>query len=216
MTTHSIRTLTLEDLARVAEIHMAAFPRSALGSLGGEAVRRYYEWQLVGPHDTVALGAFGEEGLVGYGFAGVFRGAMSGFLHRNRVFLAGRLLLHPGAVADPVFRARLRVSLASLVRSRRVSSAPPAEGPSLAASFGILAIATSPSRQGRGVGALLMGALERAAVDRGFDRMHLSVNPDNAGAVRFYERLGWDRRGVGKEWKGLMTKSPSRGAAAAP
>jgi ribosomal protein S18 acetylase RimI-like enzyme len=204
----SVRDLSAADLTRVAEIHGAAFPRSALSALGGEAVRRYYEWQLSGPHDAVAVGAFDGNELAGYGFAGVFRGAMSGFLRRNRAFLAGRLLLHPGAVADPIFRARMRAGLASLVRSRGVPN--PAAESGRVASFGILAVATSPGCQGRGVGVAIMSSLEAAAIDRGFDRMHLSVNPDNIRAVRFYERLGWDRRHEGEEWKGLMTKTISR------
>lgn len=34
----------------VAGVHVAAFPSSALTRLGSEAVRRYYLWQIEGPH----------------------------------------------------------------------------------------------------------------------------------------------------------------------
>ena len=76
-----IRNLEAKDLPYVAAVHVAAFPDSALTMLGTEVVRRYYEWQLTGPHDIAALGAFAGAGVEGYCFGGVFRGAMSGFFN---------------------------------------------------------------------------------------------------------------------------------------
>ena len=57
-----IRSIELLDLNSIAKIHLAAFPKSALSHLGQEAVRRYYEWQLTGPHDCLAIGAIDEQG----------------------------------------------------------------------------------------------------------------------------------------------------------
>jgi len=172
----------------VAGIHLRAFPHSALGKLGHEAVRRYYEWQLVGPHDVVAIGAFSGVLLVGFCFGGVFRGATSGFVRTNRGFLARRLLRQPWLLADPLFRNRARTGARALRRSeRRDGSAVPEND-----TFGILSIAVDPRHHRSGVGTIIMGEMERRARHREAVRMHLSVEPNNSPAVRFYERLGWE------------------------
>ncbi len=121
--TVQIRGLTRDDLTRVAEVHVQAFRDSAITKLGKEAARRYYEWQLTGPHDCQAIGAFIDGALAGFCFGGVFRGAMSGFLRANRLFLIGRVLVHPYLLADPLFRSRLFDGLHVLRRFRR-SQAP--------------------------------------------------------------------------------------------
>ncbi len=74
------RNLEAADLPALVEIHKAAFPDSALTRLGREAIRRYYEWQLIGPHDVVALGARQGPDLVGFCFGGTFRGATVGWV----------------------------------------------------------------------------------------------------------------------------------------
>ena len=73
--------------------------------------------------------------------------------------------------------------------------------------FGILAIAVHPDFQGLGVGQALMAHAESVARIQQFPQMQLSVAPDNQQAVRFYERLGWQRIvKPGHEWKGDMIK----------
>ena len=168
-----VRDLTQADLDAIALVHGAAFPDSALAKLGHEAVRRYYEWQLVGPHEGVALGASIDGRLAGFCFGGVFRSSMGGFLRRNRGFLALRVLARPWLLAAPLFRDRLVAGVAALTRGRGA-----AEPRQAVRSFGILAIAVDPELQGRGVGRRLMHASERIACTRGFDVMHLTVHPD--------------------------------------
>jgi ribosomal protein S18 acetylase RimI-like enzyme len=60
-----------------------------------------------------------------------------------------------------------------------------------------LAIAVVPNARGKGVGSALLGALlDRARVE-GYDRISLSVDRNNAGAIELYERHGFER--VGEE-----------------
>lgn len=211
----SVRTLAKEDLAIVAAIHLAAFPDSALGSLGAEAVRRYYEWQLIGPHDIAAFSAECDGELAGFCFGGVFRGAMSGFLSRNRAYLAWRVVTHPWLIFSPLFRDRLTTGLRVLRKFAKpakpksvtapVSKTAPVETPRREI-FGILALAVNPKFQGKGIGRRLMDASEAIARERGFPQIHLSVNTDNNQAIFFYEGLNWQK--VLKEgiWQGEMTK----------
>ena len=59
-----------EHLPGVAALHARAFPDSALTRLGLEAVRRYYEWQLQGPHDFHFIGVPDQTGLRGFAVGG--------------------------------------------------------------------------------------------------------------------------------------------------
>jgi ribosomal protein S18 acetylase RimI-like enzyme len=182
-----IRPIEARDLTRVAEIHRRAFPESMISRLGAEAVCRYYEWQLTGPHDVVARGFLAQGSLVAYCFGGIFRGALSGYLRKNRWFLARRLLLRPDLLTSPEFRG-------PIVRGARILSHHSRSRDTVntkVTSFGILAIATDPDWTGRGIGRRLMKEMEDEAVRRGFARMHLSVDPRNTTAIRFYANLGW-------------------------
>jgi GNAT superfamily N-acetyltransferase len=58
-----------------------------------------------------------------------------------------------------------------------------------------LAIAVVPSKRGHGIGdALLRGLLERAR-EAGYRSVSLSVDAKNAGAIRLYERHGFESTG---------------------
>jgi ribosomal protein S18 acetylase RimI-like enzyme len=208
----AVRALEMGDVPAVSTIHRAAFPESALSRLGAGVVRRQYEWLLLGPHEVVALGAFDGDQLVGFCFGGVFKGAMSGFLQKNRVFLAWSVITHPWLATDPAFRGRLgegvRILARYVRRRRRRSEGLPARQvrASEARSFGILSIAVDPRRQGTGAGKVLMRRSEEIAIERGFRTMDLTVHPENEQAVRFYERRGWERRVRDGGWDGVMTK----------
>lgn len=196
--------LIREDLPEVARIHRLAFPGSALTALGDEAVRRYYLWQIDGPHDCTALKATVDGRISGFCFSGVFRGALGGFLQAHRNYLALRVLTHPWLIANPFFRDRLLSGLRVL---RRGSAAPPARPEQQKPdSYAILSIAVDPAGHGRGIGRALMLAAESDATNRGFKRMHLTVDPDNTVAIRFYEGLGWRRLQAGDVWTGAMTR----------
>src|SRR5688572_23507902 len=107
----TLRRLGSADLPRVAIVHHLAFPDSALAKLGSEAICRYYEWQLHGPHEVVASGAFMNGECVGFCFSGVFRGATSGFLKRNRTYLVKRVVTHPWLLTNELVRSRLLTSI---------------------------------------------------------------------------------------------------------
>lgn len=202
-----IRPLDVEDLREVASVHRAAFPRSALTRLGAEAVRRYYEWQLTGPHEVYAVGAFRAGRCVGFSVGGSFRGAMTGFLRRNRLFLATRVATRPWILSNPVFRKSLRSGLRLLAPPRPPQAASASTATSSAPSFEILSIAVDPRCQGAGIGKRLLIDSEDVARRRGFHHFFLTVHTGNAPAIHLYERLGWRRRLEGDAWKGAMEKT---------
>jgi ribosomal protein S18 acetylase RimI-like enzyme len=210
-----IRPLTTGDLNAIAPVHLAAFPKSAMSSLGEEAVRRYYLWQLTGPHKVTALIANANSRCAGFVVGGSFCGATSGFIWANRAYLAWRVLTHPWLLKNPLFRQRLRLS-ANIVRwvrrQKRKEAAAAASGvpqsPAIrrTKTFSILSLAVHPTAQGAGVGRRLMQDMETIGLAGGFDVMYLSVSPENEQAVRFYERLGWQRAPRDGSWTGDMVK----------
>lgn len=208
MSNRHLQILQSVDLSSIVAIHQRAFPDSAMTRLGNEAVRRYYEWLICGPHpEAFRLGLFEGLSLCGFCFGGRFNGATGGFLQRNRLFLIWRVMTNPWLITNPLFRDRIKSALLILRRLGRASAIPPVSWQELAnPSFGILAIATHPGYQGQGVGRQLMNAAEGAAREKGFRQMHLTVHPDNHQAVRFYENLGWIRKNEEDQWKGLMRK----------
>ena len=177
------------DLDAVAAVHARAFADSAITAFGSEAVRRYYLWLLEGPHDAALVGAWLDSRLVGFCAAGHFRGALNGFLRANRRYLALRIATHPWLLASPLIRDRLVRALAVTVRFSRLRK--PAAAPAQP-SFGVLAIATDPSVRGLGAGRALMLDAEARARARKLSRIVLTVHPDNARAIAFYEQLGWE------------------------
>lgn len=200
-----VRDVVEGDIDEIARLHVEAFPDSVLGRLGEEAVRRNYLWQLSGPHDLTALVALHDDVVAGFLFGGVFRGSTIGFVKRERWFLARRVITHPQILLRSVgwnrlaLGARLLVRRAPTPRSENPAAVPPR-------SFGVLAIAVDPAAQGTGVGAALMTEARRRAEAAGFERMHLSVHPENRRALDFYRAGGWtELADPDGSWSGRMT-----------
>jgi ribosomal protein S18 acetylase RimI-like enzyme len=55
----------------------------------------------------------------------------------------------------------------------------------------LISMWVSPAARGRGVGDLLIRAVESWAVERNAEALRLSVMPDNGRAIAFYERHGF-------------------------
>lgn len=206
-----VRVLSTSDLQMITEIHMKAFPDSALMRLGREAVLRYYLWQMTGPHDSVNIGAFKSDNLIGFCFGGIFRGALGGFLDRNRGFLIRQVLTHPWLLFDSLFRERAWFACQRLIKrfsplkSRQLETTTK-QDPRSIKHFGILSIAVEPHYHGQGIAQQLMEYVEHVARERGFTQMALTVHPSNGRAIRFYEKLDWQRDSAKSAWTGRMTK----------
>jgi ribosomal protein S18 acetylase RimI-like enzyme len=209
------RSLMLKDIVRleslhlpaVASVHLQAFPDSALTRLGREAVYRYYEWQLFGPHEHHFIGVFDQQSLVGFAIGGKSHGALAGFVRKNKWFLVRRVMLKPGLLLSQRGCGAVMAALRTLRRLRTQPKTPPPSPFDVRNSFGILAIAVGPTCQGKGIGCQMMMRVECIARQQQFTRMHLTVSTKNIRAIRFYEKLGWTRSNEGPVWTGLMVKS---------
>ena len=199
-----VRPIGERDLDSIVDIHAAAFPAAALTAFGREAVRRQYRWYMLGPHDSVCLGAWLGDRLAGFCFSGVFRGATGGFIRKNKSYLMGQALRRPWLLWSPIVRDRTRQAL-RLLNPLRKRAVPKPDVPWWD-QYGILAIAVDPSEEGKGVGRALMAQAETRARESGVPRMTLSVHPANTRAIRFYEGLGWTKWKREENWSGEMRK----------
>jgi ribosomal protein S18 acetylase RimI-like enzyme len=210
-------TITLKPLVssyvnQIADIHMRAFPGRPMTTLGEDVVARYYSWLLSSAHpNAYRIGAFNDNEMVGFNFAGRYNGATGGFLQHNRNFLIRKVATRPWLVlTNELFRSRITMALKILRPKRKtiLSEEAAQKRAAYLRGFGILAIAVDPARQGLGIGGLLMEDAEREAMRRGVDSMNLTVDTDNEQAVRFYERIGWTKLTVDEnKWSGAMVKS---------
>jgi ribosomal protein S18 acetylase RimI-like enzyme len=196
-----LRALGPSDLPTVAAIHCAAFPSSWLTKLGKAAVVRYYAWQMEGPHEAYVFGATIDGKLSGFCFSGVFPTAIAGYLRQNWVPLTWRLLMRPSLLRSPLLAERLRRALQALFASK--AKARPANEHEKRP-FDILSIAVDPGVQRVGLGQLMMERAREVAAEHGFHVMTLMVNPENRQALRFYEKIGWERALMNGEWRGNM------------
>ena len=204
-----LRPIETPDLPMIAQVHMDAFPESALTKLGPSIVRSYYDWQLNGPHEKVrATAALVTDECAGFSFSGIFNGSTSGFIARYRPHLIRASLRRPQLVFNDMFVARVREGLRLMIHAGRKRRRPPQTvSPQPATNYGILSIAVAPKFQQLGVGQLLMQDAEYAALDSGCRKICLTVHPGNVKAVRFYEKQKWKKLVTAGLWTGAMIKT---------
>ena len=112
------------------------------------------------------------------------RAAVAAFLQRRLAELDGEILV---AVIDGQVIGMVGVAVQEAPDPGSVVRAVPTVD---------LGISVLEEWRGRGVGKALMAAAERWARERGAARMVLDMSAENAGALRFYERLGYRQHGL--------------------
>ena len=195
----SIQELSQAELPEMATVHLAAFPEGLLTRLGGDVVSRYYNWQLSGVNEAVAVAARSGGQMLGFALGGIFKDSLNGFFRANRTLIAAALLRRPWLLFDPLLWSRWRLLSTSLRRSRRRNSTrveviptpdvqPAARKPPR---YVILSIGTHPRHRRKGVAAQLLTYHENRARELGHERIWLSVRRSNDGAISFYQSQGW-------------------------
>jgi len=207
---YKLRNITREILGQVAEIHRKAFPESFLSLLDKKTIIKYYDWQMTPPNICYAFGVSNNDNqLIGFCFAGSLRNAKIYFIQDNFIFIAAYFLRHPRLLfnhtllshlghflknlKDHLIQGKWRRTKEQQVRSDR---------------FGILSVAVDHGFQRIGIGELLMNHTEQYAIKNGYQKIELSVHPENQKAVSFYDKLGWKKVLYDREkpWQGYMKK----------
>jgi ribosomal protein S18 acetylase RimI-like enzyme len=160
----------------MARIHREALPEAFLSALGERFLRRLYS-ALAADGTELALVAENGHGIVGFATGS----AAVGRLYRRF------LIRHGVGAAVAAFPAVLRPGVMRRIRETvshpaNTASLPPAE---------LLSIAVEPASRSEGIGRMLAQGIVAGLGERGADEVKVVVADGNAGANRFYERLGF-------------------------
>jgi ribosomal protein S18 acetylase RimI-like enzyme len=173
-----IRPMRQEDVARVVEVHLAAFPEFFLTFLGARFLRIFYsEALLVGELLFVAII---DQRVVGFVMGSTAPGGFfKKLLLRKALTFAWASL--PALVRQPSSALRIARAL------RKPKDAAKGEGTATLMSLGV-----DPSAQGCGVGKRLVRAFLKEASQKGSLRVDLTTDKkENASANAFYQSLGF-------------------------
>lgn len=174
------RQALIEDSKNIAEIHLVAFKRFFLTSLGIDFLRIYYE-SCINDASSVIICAVNDEGVI-VGFA-------SGTIHsqgyHKRIFLRNGvrffLSLFSVCFSNPKAIIRLFKNL----------NKEPDSSKSIHSSE-LLSIAVMPELLGKGVGAQLLQLFEAETTSKGGTELVLTTDFDNnENVLSFYKRCGY-------------------------
>ncbi|MFA7407280.1 MAG: GNAT family N-acetyltransferase [Anaerolineaceae bacterium] len=212
-----IRFIEIEDINAVAAIHQASFHDRALTQLGPGSIKRYYYWLLTGFSDIFPLCVVDQKNnMLGYCFSGIYAGSFSGFLKAYKWYLMAVLITKPWLIFNSIVADRISLSIRTLLKILKKQTKKKEETTKnnkkqqesiKTTSLGILSIAVNPNYQRQGVGELLMREVECLALANGYSELHLSVEPENIPATKFYEKLGWYKIPSDSDWNGQMAKN---------
>jgi glycosyltransferase involved in cell wall biosynthesis/ribosomal protein S18 acetylase RimI-like enzyme len=171
-----VRRARTTDRAAMARLHRESLPDAFLPALGDPFLRRLYR-ALATDEDAICSVAENGAGVVGFVAATRSVGrTYRRFALRHGIaagLAAAPRLVRPGVARRAFETARYPSGAARL---------PDAE---------LLSIAVAPEWRKRGVGQMLTADLLRRLRERGASELKVVVADDNAGANRFYERLGF-------------------------
>ena len=102
----AFRDLVPDDSDAIGSIHLLAFSRSTLATLGIEVMRRYYRWLLSSPETVNRIGAYIGGELVGFAIVSNSYRPRS-FLKREWALLSIRAAITPQILTRCAFLPRL-------------------------------------------------------------------------------------------------------------
>ena len=189
----------LEDLPKLANCHLSAFPDALSSKLGCRFTEKMLEWYIVAARG-VLLHVEKDGKLIGYcggikvhepGKPGAFTSISQ---HAFWVFVLAYLrrpwfLLHPEN-----FRKRSGIFRNVLIRTglRTASSRlQPCTHDLFRANWGLVVIGVHSDYQHQGYGSVLLQQFERLANADGVSLVQLTVKSTNKNAISYYEKNGW-------------------------
>jgi len=196
-----IRDLKKTDAEAVARIHETCFEGYFLTQLGRSFLRRYYaafcrhefDYALLARHRRTK-----EEVAFVVGTSDT-QAHFRSFYRRNVVVILPLVLarfLSCRELRERIWQrmAHVRVAVRALIpgTKRPASETIGDKGPRNQCPVRLLSIAVAPDYRGTGVAAALTERFEDKLREAGHKRVGLSVLPDNARAIAFYKKTGWE------------------------
>ncbi len=181
----TLTALLPDHAADAARLHILGQPGTFLTSLGPEVLTVLYR-TLPASHHAFGFAAIDPQrpaSLIGFVSATTSTGALFAELgtQRLRAFL-------PPLVRRFARQPMLIARAAQTALYPFLHAAPPGAGPPPAE---LLSIMVEPAQRGRGIGSLLVAALQAECRRRAIGALDVTVDAANAGAQRFYTAHGF-------------------------
>jgi ribosomal protein S18 acetylase RimI-like enzyme len=195
-----IQYATSNDLYKIANCHIAAFPKSVTSLLGEKVVASMLKWYLSAPNKFLF---YSEENGIVTGYCGGFvmdgsdaYGSGSGMTQFGFNQAAGAFASKPWLLLHPEVRKKYAFILTNVARKlglkkelpMAVSQPKPKNEPLTA---GLVVIGVIPNLQQKGLGTLLQQEFESKAIEMGAKRLSLSVRKQNENAIKSYTKNGY-------------------------
>jgi len=193
-----IKQSTYDDLKKIASCHRKAFPKSYSSKLGQVYCEKMLEWFISNKNNFLfhiekeeqCIGYLGGVTINDYKSAGPSAAMMRYSFNRAIQSLIFRpwLIFHPeifknfSYLKTNIFK---KIGLIKVYNSKEntIKVNPYA---------GLLVIGVDPKYHKKGYGSILQKEFERKANEMNFSTLELSVKAQNKGAIRSYERNGWE------------------------
>ena len=196
----AVRELESKDVPGAARLHRIVFPEYFLTHMGQGFVERFYS-EFVNRN-----GNYGYVAICGNEVVGAVIGTLdyqrcfTQFYRRHFPRLA--LTLVGLLIMDPYIRRHLagrtghvRQALHSFAARRQQTSVLEESLAADGAVARLLSIGVHPNRRGSGLAEQMVDRYCNALWEDGWERVGLSVRPENTRAIAFYEKTGWQPTG---------------------
>ncbi|MEW5804097.1 MAG: GNAT family N-acetyltransferase [bacterium] len=175
----AIKSVLLNDLPQVVDIHIKSFPNFFLTFLGKDFLLLLYKGICNEP-DGIILGAFLDDQIEGF-IAGVTNqcGFYKRLIKRQKwafAFASLKALLRCPRIAPRLLRALRK----------------PSEAQQASAEACLMSIAVRPEYEGKGIGRQLVEAFNQELINRGISSVCLTTDKNHNDRVnQFYQKLGF-------------------------
>jgi ribosomal protein S18 acetylase RimI-like enzyme len=197
----STKQIERGDVNEVVQLHQHCFSDYFLTHLGTQFLRRYYTEFCQHEFDYGVVARCNETGKV----VGLVVGTADAQQHFRQFYRSNALVLVPllmtRFVVDPLIRktvwqrmAHIKAAVRSLIPGlkRPASQTLSDKGPKEQCPLRLLSIAVATEYRGSGVAGLMTAHFEDVLRQAGHKRVGLSVLADNARAIAFYKKAGWE------------------------
>lgn len=183
-----------KDLENIAACHRAAFPTSFSTALGVQYVKQMLAWYLAN-ENTFLFFTKAEGRCIGY-CGGMLRtaigvGSASSMAQFSFNAAVSAFLKKPWLIFHPEVRAKYPFIVKNIVSRFRKEKLKDKSAVIFEPYAGLIVIGVDINYRGKGLGSMLLKQFENIIIERGLNKMILSVRSDNHQAITSYKRNGW-------------------------
>ena len=185
----TIRLMRRDDIPDVIILHRQAFGGSLGAGLGQIYLTTFFEWFLT--YDQAVYLVADQNNVI----CGYILGASHGYGHKlNRaIFWQGivGILRHPNIIFHPNFKGQFFSRVQQLLPPWKKNTLLEEAQLEDEKVFSLVGIGVHPEMRRMGIGEQLLEKFYTSINKDNFDRIRLTVYPDNLKARRFYEKNDW-------------------------